>query len=135
MKRKLFLTSLFVLSLYTISLPWFGGKNIETVYGWILLDNPIALTCILLVFFGIWSNYGKNSEIIGKIGMMGIIAMQIYEFLTWHIIGISGHFDLGLSIDLCYPEFYFSLCCILFTYIAYQYIYKKINLTQSHYIV
>jgi hypothetical protein len=135
MKRKIFLTVLFMMSLVTISLPWFGGNHIETVYGWVLLDNPIALTCIVLAFFGIWTDYGKNSEIIGSIGMIGIIAMQIYEFLTWHIISLSGHFDLGLSIDLCYPEFYFSLGCVFVTYVVFRYIYKKINLTQSNYVV
>ena len=131
MKRKIIMSVALSLSLLTMLLPWFGGmKGVEEVYGVILLDNPVALTCILLAFVGIWTNFGYNSEIIGSIGMIGIIVMEIYEFMTWHILTISGQFDLNLSIALCYPEFYLALVCIVVTYIIYKYTNKKMNLTQ-----
>lgn len=131
MKRKIIMTVILALSLLTMIWPWFGGAiGVQEVYGLIMLDNPIALTCMILSFVGIWTNFGRNSEIIGSIGMLGIIAMEIYEFMTWHILTISGRFDLGLSIDLSYPEFYYALFSIIITYIIYKIMNKKINLTR-----
>lgn len=117
------------LSLLTMLFPWFRGlQGIEEVYGVIMLENPIALTCIILAFVGIWTNFGRNSDIIASIGMLGMIVMEIYEFLTWHILPMTGHFDLSLSIDLCYPEFYYALLCIVITYIVFQLTNKNVKL-------
>lgn len=116
------------LSLLTMLFPWFKGiQGVEEVYGVIMLENPVALTCIILSFIGIWTNFGRNSDIIASIGMIGIIVMEIYEFLTWHILTITGHFDLSLSIALCYPEFYYALLCIVMTYIVFQLTNKKVK--------
>lgn len=82
MKEKIVMTITLLISLSMMAFPWFGGqKGIETIYGVTLLNNPIALTCIILAFVGIWTNFGKNSEIIGTIGLLGIMTMEIYEFL------------------------------------------------------
>lgn len=116
---------MFVLCLSTMLWPWFGdARGVQEIYGTIMLDNPIALTCIILVFMGIWIE-NDYSQVFGNIGLIGIIAMQIYEFMTWHIYTISGHFDLGLSFSLCYPEFYYALLSMVMVYIIYKLSYKS----------
>ena len=47
--------------------------------------------------------------IIALIGCIGIVAAEIYGFLTWHIMTISGHFSIGMSFRFAYPEFYIGL--------------------------
>lgn len=106
--------------------PWFGGaEGIQEVYGLVLLKNPVSLTCILLIYIGIWTDCGKNSEVIGVIGFCGVLVMQIYEFLTWHILTITGHFDLELSMRLSHKEFYIALACIVICLAIYRKIFIR----------
>lgn len=118
------MTVMYILCLSTMLWPWFKDmQGVQAVYGTIMLDNPIALTCMIFVFVGIWieNDYGR---IFGNIGLVGIIAMQIYEFMTWHILTISGHFDLRLSFHLSYPEFYYAVLSTVIIYIIYKLSYK-----------
>lgn len=126
MKKKIILSIALGLSLLTMLLPWFGGvKGVQEVYGILLLENPIAFACMILAFAGIWTNYGRNSEIIGSIGLLGILVMEIYEFLTWHILTITGEFSLSLSLDLCYPEFWIAVLCSIATLSLYKLMNNK----------
>lgn len=132
MKRKIILTIAMIICLFTFTWSWFGNaRGVQEIQGTIMLHNPIAITCIILVFVGIWTDFGDNSEILGMIGLLGIIAMAIYEFMTWHIITITGQFDINYSIQMCYPEFYYALLCFVFTSFLYRYTYKKYNRTQE----
>ena len=125
MKRKIIMSIVLTISLLTMLLPWFGGyRGVSEVSGFILLDNPIVFACIILAYVGIWTNLGRNSEILGSIGIIGIMVMEIYEFLTWHILTITGRFDLRVSFDWCYPEFYMALLCIVLTFVIYKRMYK-----------
>lgn len=120
MNNKIKMTIIFILSLLTMMLPWFGGaKGVQEVYGVILLNNPIAFTCMILVFVGIW-NSTRTGEVLGTIGMIGIIVMEVYEFLTWHILTITGRFSLSVSLNMCYPEFYFAVICMMVTFVLYR---------------
>lgn len=129
MKRKIIMSLLLVLSLSTMLWPWFGNRKGLYIYGSVLLENPISLTCIILSFIGIWID-NDYSEMFEKIGLLGIIAMQIYEFMTWHILTISGRFDLILSFDLCYPEFYYAVFSVIITYILFKRIHQKVEWSQ-----
>ncbi len=125
MKKKIVMSIIFALSLSTMLLPWFeGAKGIQEIYGTILLENPIAFTCIILVFVGIWEG-SRTGEIIGTIGMLGIIVMEVYEFFTWHILTITGKFSLSLSLDMCYPEFYFAVFSMFITFMLYRHDCKR----------
>ena len=117
MSRKLAVTILISVSLLTMLLPWFGGqRGVQEIDGLIMLENPIAIGCIIIMYIGLWLPLGYKSDIIAMIGMLGYIAMQVYEFLTWHILTISGRFDLQLSFHLCYPEFYLSVVTMSLTF-------------------
>lgn len=128
MKKKLMMTMVFILCIASMFLPWFKTQDHEVVSGLILFDNPIALACIVLAFIGIW-DIGSHGEIIGRIGFIGIIAMEIYEFLTWHILRITGEFSLQLSIDLSNQEFYLALLWTCIAFIIYHCMHHRINLT------
>ncbi len=126
MKRKIIMTIVLTLSLLMMFFPWFGGaEGIQEVYGLVLLKNPVSLTCLLLISIGIWTDCGKNSEVIGVIGFCGVLVMQIYEFLTWHILTITGHFDLELSMRLSHKEFYIALACIVICLAIYRKIFIR----------
>ena len=65
---------------------------------------------------------GKNrkiSDTVGFLGCLSIVAAEIYEFLTWHILTVSGKFSLDLSFRLAYPEFYIGLAVSIFMAILY----------------
>lgn len=132
MKNKVMMTVIFLLSLSTMFMNWFGDTQSDIVVsGLILLNNPIAVTCILITLVGIWLRFGENTYKLTYIGMIGIIVMEIYEFLTWHIFIISGAFDFHLSIALCYPEFYIAVICMLLTFFIFRYYFQEIDLTNS----
>lgn len=130
MKKKIIMTCLLFISLSTMCFQWFGGKSgVQDISGLILLHNPIAVTCIVLSFIGIWECFKENSYILTCIGLLGIALMEIYEFLTWHILTITGHFDLQVSFHQCYPYFFIALLCTLATFFIYQSYFQKSDLT------
>lgn len=126
MKKKIIMTIALCICLSTMLLPWFGGlKGVQEIQGYHMLNNPIAVTCIILSFIGIWTNFGRNSDIIGSIGFIGIIGMEIYELLTWHILTITGYFDIALSLSLAYSEFWFAFACTIITYIGFKFMNRN----------
>ena len=131
MKRKILMTIIFIMSLSTMFMTWFGGyKGVQEVSGFILMNNPIAVTCMMITIFSIWMHWGYTSYILCCIGLIGIIAMEIYEFLTWHIFPLSGVFSLRLSLELCYPQFYIALMSTIATFFIYKYYFWKRDLTK-----
>lgn len=117
MGRKWIMTMLMILCMLTLLWPWFGNQNyMETIYGTILLENPIALTSIILTFISIWID-NNSSYFFLNIGFIGTIAMEIYVFITWPIFLMTDVINIKLSIDLCYPQFYYALFCLILTYI------------------
>lgn len=130
MKRKIAMTIIFIISLSTMFMSWFGGqKGIQDISGFILMDNPIAVTCIILTLVRIWTHFGHTSYMLSCIGLIGLLAMEIYEFFTWHILTISGAFNFSLSLELCYPEFYIALMSTIVTFLIYKYYFWKRDLT------
>lgn len=130
MKRKIVMTFIFIMSLSTMAMTWFGGqRGVQEISGFIMMNNPIAVTCIILTFIGIWAEWGYTSYMLSWIGLTGLIAMEIYEFLTWHILTISGTFNLSISFDLCYPEFFIALMSTFITFLIYKHYFYKSDLT------
>ena len=111
---------------------WFGGqRGVQDISGLILLNNPIAVACMILTLIGIWTHYGETSYMLIYVGLTGIMMMEIYEFLTWHILTISGSFNLVLSFDWCNPEFYIAVMSMIATLLIYRYYFQKMDLTKS----
>ena len=52
-------------------------------------------------------------------GTVGIVLSEIYKFLTWHIMNITGEFSLQTSLRFAFPEFYIGLFVSLSMVAAY----------------
>ncbi len=132
MKKKILMISILLLNCLIMWFPWFktidGNKNI---YGFIMLENPIALTCLILCFIGIWIKH-QYSQIFEMIGWIGMIMMQIYEFLTWHIRISGGSIDVHLSCQLAYSYFYLAVFISMISCVIYKLVLNRIKNKQEY---
>ena len=132
MKKKILMMSILLLNCLIMWFPWFktmdGNRNI---HGLIMLKNPIALTCLILCFIGIWIKH-QYSEIFETIGCIGMMTMQIYEFLTWHIRISGGSIDFQLSCQLTYSYFYLAVFISMISYIIYKFILGRLKFEQEY---
>lgn len=130
MKKKIVLTILFIISLSPMLLNQYGGlKGVQEISGIINLLNPIGIISLLLFIIGVWIQFKnkKLNKILGFLGLIGIIISEIYEFLTWHIMNITGKISIQNSIKLAFPEFYFGLIVSIIMVIIYLSIDKIIK--------
>lgn len=109
MKRKIFLTVGFLISIAPMLLNLYGGaRGVQEISGLITLYNPIGVLSLICFFVGVWRPFKKEN--IGKMvalpGVLGIPAAYIYTFFTWHIQTVSGIQSLEVSRRMVFPEFY-----------------------------
>ena len=123
-KTKFIMSICFILSLSPMLLSQYGGgRGVQEISGLTNLLNPIGILSVVLFFLGVWLpvKNRKISDTVGFLGCLGIVAAEIYEFLTWHILTVSGKFSLDLSFRFAYPEFYIGLAvsiCMTILYIV-----------------
>lgn len=112
MKRKLFLTIAFVISLIPMLTNQYGGiRGVREISGLNNLWNPIGLISIALFLLGLWVPF-KNAmvgKVLGIIGLVGVIASEIFVFLTWPIPNYQDVINLKYSFENAFPEFYIGL--------------------------
>ena len=83
----------------------FGGmRDVQEICGLIILSCPITL---------------------GGVGVIKIIILEIYEFLTWYTIGITKDINLYNSINFAVPEFYIVL--LISIVIVFIYFLRKLK--------
>lgn len=117
-KKKTILTILLLINIVTMFLSWFGGaRGVQEIKGTIVLFNPITLFCIVLFIVGIWYPFKKANNWICLLSMLGIISVEIYEFVFWHYMTITGEVDLLFSFNNTYSEFYVGLMISLSIFI------------------
>ena len=104
-----------------------GRKGVQEISGLINLFNPIGIISVLLFITGIWVplKNKKINRILGALGTIGIVASEIYEFFTWHIMNITGKMSFHNSIELAFPEFYVGLAVSIMMMVVY-FFYDKI---------
>ena len=122
MKKKLILSTAFVLSLSPMLLNQYGGlKGVQEITGLINLLNPIGIISVVLFFTGVWVTFNNHAynKLLCTLGTIGIVASEIYKFMTWHVMTITGEINLYQSIRLAFPEFYFGLFISLVMIIVY----------------
>ena len=130
MKKKVILTIAFVISLLPMLLNQYGGmKGVQEISGLGNLFNPIGLVAVLLFIIGVWVSFKdvKINKILSILGVVGIVISEIYQFLTWHILTITGEMSLQNSINFAFPEFYIGLAISLIMVVAYFVIDKFIK--------
>lgn len=128
MKKKFILTTAFLISLLPMLFNQYGGmKGVQEISGLINLLNPIGIISVLLFITGVWVPFKNKwiNRILGALGTIGIVASEIYEFFTWHIMNITGEMSFHNSIKLAFPEFYVGLAVSLMMMLVY-FFYDKI---------
>ena len=128
MKKKAILSISFLISLLPMLLNQYGAaKGVQEITGLINLLNPIGIVSVLMFLMSILCDFKKQiaGKILGAAGVIGIVVSEIYSFLTWHILTITGEMSLQHSINLAFPEFYFGLGVSLVMVFVYFVINKK----------
>ena len=128
MKKKFILTTAFLINLLPMLFNQYGGmKGVQEISGLINLLNPIGIISVLLFITGVWVPFKNKwiNRILGALGTIGIVASEIYEFFTWHIMNITGEMSFHNSIKLAFPEFYVGLAVSLMMMLVY-FFYDKI---------
>ena len=119
-KERMIVSCTFIISLIPMLLPQYGGcRGVQEISGIVNLLNPIGISAVIMFFVGVL--FKKN--IFGLIGCIGIVAAEIYKFLTWHIMTNSGHFNIGMSFRFAYPEFYIGLLISILMTGLYTYMF------------
>ncbi len=130
MKKKIILSIAFVLSLLPMLLNRYGGaRGVQEISGLGNLFNPIGLVSVLLFIIGVWVSFKnvKVNKILSILGVVGIVISEIYQFLTWHILTITGEMSIQNSINFAFPEFYIGLAISLIMIVVYFVIDKFVK--------
>lgn len=124
MKRKIFLTIAFLISLIPMIASQYGGiRGVREISGLANLWNPIGIIAVILFLIGLWFPFKPKQARIGQflaiIGLIGIIAAEIFTFLTWPIPNYQEHINLSYSFENAFPEFYLGLTTSALMLITY----------------
>ena len=129
MRKKIILSASFVVSLLPMLLNQYGGlKRVQEITGLINLLNPIGITSVFLFVVGVWIPI-KNvfiNKVLGALGTIGIVISEIYKFLTWHVMTVTGEISIQHSIQLAFPEFYIGLVVSIIMIVVYIVVEKRI---------
>lgn len=130
MKKKIILSIAFVVSLLPMLLNQYGGaKGVQEISGLVNLFNPIGIIAVLLFIIGVWVSFKKVivNKVLRILGLIGIVISEIYQFLTWHILTITGEMSIQNSINFAFSEFYIGLVISLIMIVAYFVIDKLVK--------
>lgn len=121
MKKKITLSLSFIISLLPMLLNQYGGqKGVQEITGLINLCNPIGIASVILFIAGVWIVKSKKiSKIIGSLGVIGIVASEVYHFLFWYVETITGQFSWQNSVRFSFPTFYFGLVVSIVMVVVY----------------
>ena len=130
MKKKTILSVAFVVSLLPMLMNQYGGKKgVQEITGLVNLLNPIGIIAVALFVIGVWVPFQKEiiGKVLGVLGVIGIVASEVYKFFTWHVLTITGELSFQHSIRLAFPEFYIGLVVSLAMVITYFIVVWKRN--------
>ena len=122
MKKKTILSILFTVSLLPMLLNQYGGRRgVQEITGLVNLFNPIGIIAVVLFVIGVWVPFKKEilGKVLGALGVIGIVASEVYKFFTWHVLTITGELSFQHSIRFAFPEFYIGLAVSMAMVITY----------------
>ena len=122
MKKKTILSILFTVSLLPMLLNQYGGRRgVQEITGLVNLLNPIGIIAVVLFVIGVWVPFKKEivGKVLGALGVIGIVASEVYKFFTWHVLTITGELSFQHSIRFAFPEFYIGLAVSMAMVITY----------------
>ncbi|MEF9952298.1 MAG: hypothetical protein RR840_02280 [Clostridium sp.] len=119
-RYRLWSIGFMILSLLGIFGPWFYFvKSVDYRTGW-GTDIAFIIVGFFIYFLMIWINdCDKRIRITVLVGNLIVITSCIYEFLTWHIMTITGELDLRVSFTTTHWGFYMTLICAVVSSIIY----------------
>ena len=129
MKKRIILSAAFIISLLPMLLNQYGGlKGVQEITGLINLLNPIGIASVVLFIVGVWVPMKKTvfNKVMGILGTVGIVISEIYKFLTWHVMTVTGEISIQHSIQLAFPEFYIGLIVSIIMIVVYIVVEKRI---------
>ena len=129
MKKRIILSAAFIISLLPMVLNQYGGlKGVQEITGLINLLNPIGIASVVLFIVGVWVPMKKPvfNKVMGILGTVGIVISEIYKFLTWHVMTVTGEISIQHSIQLAFPEFYIGLVVSINMVVVYIVVEKRI---------
>ena len=129
MKKRIILSAAFIISLLPMVLNQYGGlKGVQEITGLINLLNPIGIASVVLFIVGVWVPMKKPvfNKVMGILGTVGIVISEIYKFLTWHVMTVTGEISIQHSIQLAFPEFYIGLIVSIIMIVVYIVVEKRI---------
>lgn len=130
MRKKVILSVAFAISLLPMLLNQYGGmKGVQEISGLMNLLNPIGIVSVIMYVVGVWFPFKKEimGKTLGALGTIGIVFSEIYIFLTWHVVNITGEISVHNSIEFAFPEFYIGLGISVIMIVAYFVIDKKLE--------
>ena len=130
MKKKTILSILFTVSLLPMLLNQYGGRRgVQEITGLVNLLNPIGIIAVALFVIGVWVPFKKKiiGRVLGALGVIGIVASEVYKFFTWHVLTITGELSFQHSIRFAFPEFYIGLAVSMAMVITYFIVVWKRN--------
>ena len=122
MKKKTILSILFTVSLLPMLLNQYGGRRgVQEITGLVNLLNPIGIIAVALFVIGVWVPFKKEivGKVLGALGVIGIVASEVYKFFTWYAPTITGELSFQHSIRFAFPEFYIGLAVSVAMVFAY----------------
>ena len=128
MKKRIILSAAFIISLLPMVLNQYGGlKGVQEITGLINLFNPIGIVSVVLFIVGVWVPMKKPvfNKVMGILGTVGIVISEIYKFLTWHVMTVTGEISIQHSIQLAFLEFYIGLVVSIIMVAVYLIIEKR----------
>ena len=128
MKKRIILSAAFIVSLFPMLLNQYGGlKGVQEITGLINLLNPIGIISVVLFIVGVWVPMKKLvfNKVMGILGTVGIVISEIYKFLTWHVMTVTGEISIQHSMQLAFPEFYIGLVASIIMVAVYLNIEKR----------
>lgn len=99
-----------IISIIGFFLPWFYfEKSVDYRTGLPWLNNPFLIGCyICSIFFTI-----LRMNIESGISTLLIFIYEIYIFLTWHVMTITGEINIKTSFSTAHYGFYISFLSLL----------------------
>lgn len=128
-KKRMALTIAFLVSLIPMLFNQYGGRRgVQEISGLINLLSPLGILSMCVFLMGVWGVYKTKliNRIMGLAGIIGMILSELYQFMTWHVLTITGEISLQSSISLAFPEFYIGLSVSAAMAAAFILIDKKI---------
>lgn len=128
---KILLIIIEILLFLSFFLTWFSDGDMITLRA---VDLHIFIGWLVFFYIGTWFSIffiSKRFHIVSLIASICVFLLEIYKFLTWHYLTITGYISLTFSLDMTSFGFYLSLL-ICFANIILKIIWMKLYMKPIH---